>query len=115
MKFSIKSTTVENSLFTVKVLGNPMAGQSQKPRINQTTWTQDSRAAGHEFGHMIGNPDEYLGDLRDADGKLLPFGKTDQWNVMGKHGGGPRARHFGTIIKAVNKNCRAVPINEKCE
>ncbi|GMV38524.1 MAG: hypothetical protein AMXMBFR64_02400 [Myxococcales bacterium] len=57
--------------------------------------------AAHEFGHMIGNVDEYDQPVYDKDHKVTG-GKDEHDSVMSDHGA-VHARHFDSVIADLNK------------
>lgn len=72
-------------------------------RANAGAWPMNApdRTAIHEFGHHLGNPDEYFGastvDMYvNGDGAILGI---DKQSIMGD-GSTARRRHFETIAKA---------------
>lgn len=73
-------------------------------RANSDTWplTMSSRTAIHEFGHHLGNPDEYSGAgsvnmYVNSDGAVLGI---DDASIMGT-GTIARRRHFDSIAEAL--------------
>lgn len=57
--------------------------------------------AAHEFGHMIGNVDEYDQPIYDEHDKVTG-GKDEHDSVMSDHGA-VHARHFDSVIADLNK------------
>ncbi len=75
-------------------------------RANAGAWpiTESDRTAIHEFGHHLGNPDEYPGASTVnifVNGDGAKFG-IDHDSIMGS-GEDIRARHFNTLAKALTK------------
>jgi len=60
---------------------------------NMLHWyeTTDSETAAHEFGHLIGNRDEYV-DAGAGPGRMI-----DNGSVMGNVRGATRDRHYTRI------------------
>jgi hypothetical protein len=72
-------------------------------RANDSLWfidDSDLAAAAHEFGHHLGNPDEYEGavidETLDTDGAVDGI---DRDSIMGQDMTKVKARHFGTILR----------------
>ncbi|MCA9699609.1 MAG: hypothetical protein KC431_18930, partial [Myxococcales bacterium] len=74
-------------------------------RANDGAWPMhaDDRTVIHEFGHHLGNPDEYFGASTvdpqiNGDGAILGI---DRESIMGR-GNLPRRRHFTAIATALS-------------
>ncbi len=80
-----------------------------------TNWpaTDGDDATVHEFGHMLGNCDEY-GSVACGDCAGLAFSFIDNpnGNVMHRYGGEPEAKHYEQIRLAA-ESCLQTPVTVK--
>jgi RHS repeat-associated protein len=58
--------------------------------------------AAHEIGHMLGNPDEYLGKMPGPDGQPIDYRSSDPNSVMVIESGEALERHFEAIKRTFN-------------
>jgi hypothetical protein len=92
---------VEEAKRGVLVVGNSMF------RSNATLWSlgdTDANLAPHEFGHLIGNPDEYEGASRTQTGVKDDDGLVngiDGNSIMGPNKAIVKRRHLKGVIQAM--------------
>ena len=68
-------------------------------RSNMTTWDtdDDTGTAAHEFGHMLGHPDEY------ADPNCPDRVVTNDGSIMRSTTGDPRQRHYAPFAQWISR------------
>jgi type VI secretion system VgrG family protein len=97
--------TVDFAESSIKQKGGIILSENDA-RANSGAWPYDAgpQTLAHEFGHHLGNPDEYLGGA-DVDPTLNEDGATagiDNQSVMGE-GNIIRRRHLGRVCSALSK------------
>jgi hypothetical protein len=86
----------------VATLGSVIVLAANKGRSNAKVWSMGDNRAGmppHEFGHHLGNPDEYAGGV-GVDASVNTDGATagiDPNSIMGSGLSTVKRRHYNTI------------------
>ena len=88
----------------VATLGSGIVLAANNGRSNAKVWSMGDNRAGmppHEFGHHLGNPDEYAGGV-GVDASVNTDGATagiDANSIMGANLSTVKRRHYNTICK----------------